>query len=175
MGRHAEVQLQWLLGRPATDSPVWGPGSQGSKLCAKSVLFLFFWPHHVACRIFVPLLGIEPLPLAVEMWSPNYWTTREVPQSPFSKKERPSHQWQQELQPVVTVATIGWTGIYSSSKPCCLLQALQLVFTTDLPWKAALPKGKTICHPYSFLALAYQERHTETFIAVIINTFSCIL
>ena len=134
---------------------------------------LVFWPWGM---LDLGSLTMDPTHTpCIGRWSPNYWTTREVPQSPFSKKERPSHQWQQELQPVVTVATIGWTGIYSSSKPCCLLQALQLVFTTDLPWKAALPKGKTICHPYSFLALAYQERHTETFIAVIINTFSCIL
>lgn len=78
--------------------------------------FFFFGPHHSACRIFVPLLGIEPMPPAVEMWSANYWTTREVPQGQFLKKERPSHQWQQELQSVVTVATIGWTGIYSRLK-----------------------------------------------------------
>lgn len=44
------------------------------------------------------------------------FTTREVPQGQFLKKERPSHQWQQELQSVVTVANIGWTGIYSRLK-----------------------------------------------------------
>ena len=65
--------------------------------------------------------------------------------------------------------------LFQAQSPAIFSQALQLVFTTDPPWKAGLPKGKTICHPYSFLALAYQERHRETFIAIIINTFSCIL
>ena len=35
----------------------------------------FFCP--VACRILIPQSGIEPLPSAVEMQSPNHWTTRE--------------------------------------------------------------------------------------------------
>ena len=36
----------------------------------------------VACGILVPWPGIKPEPLAVEAWSPNYWTTRELI-SPF--------------------------------------------------------------------------------------------
>ena len=32
---------------------------------------------YTACRIFVPQPGIEPLSPAVEVWNPNYWTTRE--------------------------------------------------------------------------------------------------
>ena len=39
---------------------------------------LFFWPHRVACGILVPLPGIEPTPPAVEAWSLNHWTAREV-------------------------------------------------------------------------------------------------
>ena len=42
-------------------------------------LFLIFWPHHAACGILVPWPGIEPAPPAVEAWSLNYWTAREVP------------------------------------------------------------------------------------------------
>ena len=34
-------------------------------------------PH--ACRILVSQPGIEPGPVAVETWSPNYWTAREFP------------------------------------------------------------------------------------------------
>ena len=33
----------------------------------------------MACGILVPLPGIEPRPRAVEAWSFNRWTTREVP------------------------------------------------------------------------------------------------
>ena len=38
-------------------------------------LSVFFWPW----VILVPWLGIKPVPLEVEVWSPNYWTTREFP------------------------------------------------------------------------------------------------
>ena len=35
---------------------------------------IFFWP----CGILVPPPGIEPTPPAVEAWSLNHWTAREV-------------------------------------------------------------------------------------------------
>ena len=38
---------------------------------------------HMAYRIVVPQLGIEPMPPAVEAWSPNHWTAREFPELPF--------------------------------------------------------------------------------------------
>ena len=38
-----------------------------------------FWLHLEACGILVPQPGIEPVFPAVEVWSPNHWTTREVP------------------------------------------------------------------------------------------------
>ena len=41
-------------------------------------LFFFFFGH-AACGILVPQPGIEPAPPAVEAWSSNYWTAREVP------------------------------------------------------------------------------------------------
>ena len=41
--------------------------------------FFFFWPLGLACGILVPQPGIEPRPPAVEVWSPNHWTAREVP------------------------------------------------------------------------------------------------
>ena len=44
-----------------------------------SHIIVFFWPCHVACGILVPQRGVEPVPPAVEVWSPNYWTTREFP------------------------------------------------------------------------------------------------
>ena len=42
-------------------------------------LYFLFWPHCAACRILVPQLGIEPMLPAVEVWSLNHWTAREVP------------------------------------------------------------------------------------------------
>ena len=39
----------------------------------------FFWLRPVACGILVPQPGTEPMPPAVEAWSLNHWTAREVP------------------------------------------------------------------------------------------------
>jgi len=41
--------------------------------------FSSFWPCHVTCEILLPGWGMEPMPPAVEAWSPNHWTTREFP------------------------------------------------------------------------------------------------
>ena len=43
--------------------------------------FLFSWLCCVACRILVPRPATKPTPPAVEAWSLNNWTTREVPLS----------------------------------------------------------------------------------------------
>ena len=52
------------------------------------LVFLFnFWLHCMACRILVPRPGIEPTPPAVEAWSLNHWTTREVPYLVFHSNE----------------------------------------------------------------------------------------
>ena len=45
------------------------------------LFFFFFWPYLEACGIFIlqfPRLGMEPRPAAVEVWSLNHWTAREV-------------------------------------------------------------------------------------------------
>ena len=54
------------------------------------IYFLFFWPHCVAYGISVPRPGIEPTPLAVELWCPNHWTAREFPgiSWQFSREEK---------------------------------------------------------------------------------------
>ena len=44
----------------------------------KNTGLLFFWLCPRACGILVPGPGIEPSPPAVEAWSLNHWTTREV-------------------------------------------------------------------------------------------------
>ena len=41
--------------------------------------FFFSWLCHMACRILVPQLGIEPKPPAVEAQRSNHWTNGEVP------------------------------------------------------------------------------------------------
>ena len=37
----------------------------------------------MACGILVPRPGIEPVHPALEAWSPNHWTAREVPKHGF--------------------------------------------------------------------------------------------
>ena len=37
--------------------------------------FFIFWRCGAACRILVPQPGIEPVTTAVDVWSPNHWTT----------------------------------------------------------------------------------------------------
>ena len=39
---------------------------------------IVFWPYHMAWGIFVPWPGVAPVPPAMEAWSPNHLTTREV-------------------------------------------------------------------------------------------------
>ena len=41
--------------------------------------YYYFWPGCMVCRIIVPKPGIEPMSLALEAWSLNHWTAREVP------------------------------------------------------------------------------------------------
>ena len=48
-----------------------------------SILFIFFRPSCVACRILVPQPGMKSIPRMLGVWSHNHWTTREVP--PFKK------------------------------------------------------------------------------------------
>ena len=49
------------------------------------LIYLFFWPHHVACKILAPQPGIEPVPPALGARSLNHWTTREVSRKYFLK------------------------------------------------------------------------------------------
>ena len=50
---------------------------------AHYTFFFFFWPRCVLCGILVPQQGIRPMPPALEAWSLNHWTTREVPPHTF--------------------------------------------------------------------------------------------
>ena len=54
----------------------------------KAVMISFFYLFifgHTACGILVPQPGIEPGPPALEAWSLNHWTAREVPHFCFRK------------------------------------------------------------------------------------------
>ena len=42
------------------------------------ILFLTFWPRHVANAILVPQPGMEPMPSAVQAQILNHWTIKEV-------------------------------------------------------------------------------------------------
>jgi len=50
-----------------------------SKLHLKNKAKLFSLVMPGVCEMLVPQPGIEPAPPALEVWNPNYWTTRQVP------------------------------------------------------------------------------------------------
>ena len=51
-------------------------------------LFIYFWPHRRAwCGILVFWPGMEPATPALQVWSLNHWTAREVPHSKLFKKK----------------------------------------------------------------------------------------
>ena len=63
-------------------TPSWLSGSLRPFLYNVSLnrsFFFFFLPYHVACRTLDPWPGIEPMPPAMEVWSPDYWTTGKLP------------------------------------------------------------------------------------------------
>ena len=76
------------MGRPNRGIEPGSPALQADSLPAepqgkpKNNVYLF-WPHFTTCEILVPLPEIKRRPSAVETWSPNHWTTREVLRSAF--------------------------------------------------------------------------------------------
>ena len=80
---HPLLMIVCPLGLTAVNSwqsrsdPVWNNVLEHPFL----LYFIIFWPCHTACGILVPWPGVEPLPPAVEAWSPNHWTTREAPRT----------------------------------------------------------------------------------------------
>ena len=53
--------------------------SQRDGIAFGFVCMFCFWLCHLAYGILVPRPGIKPVPSAVETWSSNHWTAREVP------------------------------------------------------------------------------------------------
>ena len=93
--------------------------------------FVWFWPGHEACGILIPWLGVEPVPLAVKVWNPSHWTTREFPGrgfwykpgNPFSRDRK---QW--EAGPLgirpLSRAPVGPSGHLPLSAPTLTLEGL---------------------------------------------------
>ena len=61
-------------------------------ICFSVDFFFFFWLHCVAGRILVLQQRVIPMPPAMEAWSLNHWTTREVPICPL-RPARHCTQW----------------------------------------------------------------------------------
>ena len=85
---HGECWPQCLRGHrwgAEMESCCWGDGNRPrinntSYFCCCCFVFR---THHEAYGILVPWPGIEPMPSAVKMWSPNHWTSREFPIAHF--------------------------------------------------------------------------------------------
>ena len=86
-----DFTLHWKLWRNFADRNyllklvLWSNFLTSEKLI---ISFFFFFFHAAACEISFPQPGIEPLPPAVEVWRPNHWTTREVPNFLFWRRRR---------------------------------------------------------------------------------------
>ena len=92
-----------------------------------------FWPHRTACGILVPRPGIEPVTPAVEVPSPNHWSTREVPRR-ISKDVQVLATWvgapacPRVADPLVLQGSLDYTSPETTSKPYS-----QLVASVCLP------------------------------------------
>jgi len=88
--------------------------------------FYFFWPHHMSRGILVPRLGIELVAPAVEVWSLNHWTTRDVLKFVF-KCHVPS-----EVPAVTTCTHTHHTNIHEcthiSDSSLCLFMLMKIIF-----------------------------------------------
>ena len=76
---------------PKTACPLVSRSCQWVPMCwvtISMIFFIIFWPRHVARRILVPQLGIKLVFHAVETWSLNHWTAREVPRLCFLSRGR---------------------------------------------------------------------------------------
>ena len=65
---------------------------RGSSVWSSTQVLFYFIFLVVPPRTLVPLPRIEPAPHAVEAWSLNHWTTREVPQYTDSRLKQTSDQ-----------------------------------------------------------------------------------
>ena len=78
-GTFFSLTVTWLRPTPHSGLSLKGTSSGKSSQILLFV-YLFIWLSHAACGILVPRLRIEPVPPAVEAWSPNHWTAREFSQ-----------------------------------------------------------------------------------------------
>ena len=81
-------QVSWIAGRrfnlwATREAPHIKKNFKGEVILL-FYIYIYIWPFCAAYRILASWLGIEPMPPALEAWSLNHWTTREVP--------RPSYQ-----------------------------------------------------------------------------------
>ena len=82
----------WTHGGKAMAQPFLSKASEHHLLLRQHMLFkvFYFYFSAIPCSIWflVPWLGIKPVPPAVERWSLNHWTVREVPTPGFVKVPR---------------------------------------------------------------------------------------
>ena len=71
------------LASPRNKSEMQTLGPHPRSTESELVFCFLFSGHHTACGILVHQPGFEPMHSALEVWSPNHLTTREVPESVF--------------------------------------------------------------------------------------------
>lgn len=55
----------------------------GGRRAEQFILFIYFWLCYATCETLALWLGIKPVPYALEVWSLNHCTAREISYSPF--------------------------------------------------------------------------------------------
>ena len=93
--------------------------SKGSGYPSYRTLYfdLFIFCHTIQhAGVLVPRPGIEPLPPAVEAWSPNHWITREVPLQDTLK-----HSWIQVTHHLPLCPTLDCKLVFRDHKKTLLL------------------------------------------------------
>ena len=82
-----DVEIDWEQGRGEERMERQISESLQGTLFKKLYIYFTFWSRCVACGILVPQSDTEPASTAVEVWSLNYWTARQVLQSTFMQGE----------------------------------------------------------------------------------------
>ena len=103
-----------------------------------------FCPCHVTCGIFVPRPGVEPVPSAVKVPSPNHWTAREFPHKYLIKLNGPFLDYKEKEIPSLYVNYLyGFVGFHLYVFFVCVLWSLINRMSFLTLWIVSFLRGGT--------------------------------
>ena len=107
--------------------------------------FAFYWPHPYG--ILVPQSGIEPMVSALEAWSLNHWTPREVPNCTFLKDTIFDKFWHVYMYMKLS---LNQDNVHIQPPPISLCPFMSL-----LPPLSLIPRQPLICFLSLLISLLY--------------------